>query len=90
MEEMLKIIKVRFPDATAQAEIPSATAKDWKVPGHLGNFGFISSMSNHFCGTCNRLRLTADGCLKVCLFDNRELNLKELIQKGQTDEEIII
>lgn len=36
-------------------------------------------MSKHFCGGCNRLRLTADGNLKVCLFDNRELNLKDLL-----------
>jgi cyclic pyranopterin phosphate synthase len=79
MQEMLEIIRIRYPEAVALAEMPSSTAKDWKVPGYKGNFGFISSMSNHFCGTCNRLRLTADGCLKVCLFDNRELNLKELM-----------
>ena len=45
-------------------------------------------MSNHFCGSCNRLRLTADGCLKVCLFDNRELNLKKLMAEGVNDDEI--
>jgi cyclic pyranopterin phosphate synthase len=45
-------------------------------------------MSNHFCGGCNRLRLTADGNLKVCLFDNREVNLKLLLQNGLSDFEI--
>ncbi len=37
----------------------------WRVPGHTGQLGFITSMSDHFCGTCNRLRITADGNLKV-------------------------
>ena len=46
-------------------------------------------MSEHFCGGCNRLRLTADGNLKVCLFDNREVNLKKMIEAGATDAEII-
>lgn len=44
-------------------------------------------MSEHFCGGCNRLRLTADGNLKICLFDNRELNLKDII--NESDEFII-
>lgn len=84
-EEMLKIVRVKYPDILPLAEVPSATSRDWKVPGFSGSFGFISSMSNHFCGGCNRLRLTADGCLKVCLFDNRELHLKKLMEDGLTD-----
>jgi cyclic pyranopterin phosphate synthase len=46
-------------------------------------------MTEHFCGGCNRLRITADGNLKICLFDNRELNLKELIQTGKSDDHIL-
>jgi len=46
-------------------------------------------MTEHFCGGCNRLRITADGNLKICLFDNRELNLKEMMQKDKTDAEIL-
>ncbi len=53
-----------------------------------GKVGFISSMTDHFCGTCNRLRITADGNLKVCLFSNKETDLKSLLRKGATDEEI--
>lgn len=45
-------------------------------------------MSQHFCGGCNRVRVTADGNLKVCLFDNREVNLKELMAQGLTDDEL--
>ncbi|KAL7562298.1 hypothetical protein ACA910_014516 [Epithemia clementina (nom. ined.)] len=54
-----------------------------------GKIGFITSMSNHFCGTCNRLRLTADGQLKVCLFDGKtELSLRDALRSGFTDEEL--
>ena len=48
----------------------------YKVPGFKGQFGFITSMSDHFCGSCNRLRITADGNLKVCLFGNTEVSLR--------------
>lgn len=68
---------------------PSSTSKIYRVPGHLGTVGFITSMSNHFCGGCNRLRLTADGNLKICLFDNREVNLLHMIQNKMTDSEIL-
>ncbi|KAI2489316.1 GTP 3' [Fragilaria crotonensis] len=48
---------------------PNDTTKWWRIAeGGLGRIGFITSMSNHFCGTCNRLRITADGQIKVCLF----------------------
>lgn len=78
-ETMLAIIKQKHPLAEQLPFEMSSTSRNWRLPGYLGTFGFISSMSNHFCGTCNRLRLTADGCLKVCLFDNRELNLREMM-----------
>jgi cyclic pyranopterin phosphate synthase len=48
----------------------------YKVPGFKGQLGFITSMSEHFCGSCNRLRITADGNLKVCLFGNTEISLR--------------
>lgn len=63
-----------------QGEPASSTSRGYKVAGYEGQFGYISSMSKHFCGGCNRIRLTADGHLKVCLFDNREVNLKEMLE----------
>ena len=57
--------------------------------GGGGRIGFITSMSHHFCGTCNRLRLTADGQLKVCLFDGiTELSLRDAIRAGFTHDEL--
>ena len=46
-------------------------------------------MSDNFCGGCNRLRLTADGNLKICLFDNREINLKDMIDMGMSDDDML-
>jgi len=50
--------------------------------------GFITSMSEHFCATCNRLRITADGNLKVCLFGPQEVSLRDAMREGKTDEEL--
>lgn len=47
---------------------------------HKGRVGFITSMTENFCGTCNRLRITADGNLKVCLFDNKEVSLRDILR----------
>jgi len=56
---------------------------------YAGRVGFITSMSSHFCGTCNRLRVTADGQLKVCLFGADGLNILSLMRDGYTDKAII-
>ncbi|XP_077586665.1 molybdenum cofactor biosynthesis protein 1 isoform X3 [Stigmatopora nigra] len=63
--EMLDGIRQRWPDLEKLPAGKSDTAKTFKVPGFRGRLGFITSMSEHFCGSCNRLRVTADGNLKV-------------------------
>lgn len=59
----------------------------WKVPGFRGQIGFITSMTEHFCSTCNRLRLTADGNLKVCLFGNTEISLRDALRSKQCNDD---
>jgi cyclic pyranopterin phosphate synthase len=58
------------------------TAKAFQVEGHVGTFGVISTMSEHFCGSCNRMRLTADGKLKNCLFSKTETDLLTPFRNG--------
>lgn len=65
--ELLSRIRARYPDATKAADELNDTARSYLIPGYAGSFGFISSMSDHFCASCNRLRLTADGQIKVYL-----------------------
>ncbi len=63
---------------------PNDTARNYKIKGYLGSFAIISSVTNPFCGTCNRIRLTADGKLKNCLFSNSETSLLETLRKGES------
>jgi GTP 3',8-cyclase len=61
-------------------------AREYVLPGHRGTIGFISSMTEHFCDGCSRLRLTADGALKVCLFSQGEVDVRALLRGGAGDE----
>jgi cyclic pyranopterin phosphate synthase len=65
------------------------TAKKYAVPGHAGTFAVISTMSAPFCSSCNRLRLTADGKLKNCLFSNDETDLLAALRKGEDIDGLI-
>lgn len=58
----------RFPTFSKLSDVDHDTAKAYAVPGFVGRVGFITSMSDHFCGSCNRLRITADGNIKVLCF----------------------
>lgn len=59
----------------------------YHVPGFVGQVGFITSMSEHFCGSCNRLRITADGNLKVCLFEGKgEVSLRDALRNGASED----
>lgn len=65
-------------------DAPNDTAKNFKIKSHLGSFAIISSVTNPFCSTCNRIRLTADGKLKNCLFSNSETSLLETFRSGNS------
>jgi cyclic pyranopterin phosphate synthase len=67
----------------------SNTAKLFAAPGWRGRVGLISPMTDAFCGGCNRLRLTADGSLKNCLFGEDEWSLREMLKEGASDDEIL-
>jgi cyclic pyranopterin phosphate synthase len=63
-------------------DAPDEVAKNFRVPGHVGSVSFISSMTSHFCAGCSRLRLLADGALKVCLFGASEVSLRDPLRAG--------
>ncbi|KAK8962818.1 hypothetical protein KSP40_PGU003435 [Platanthera guangdongensis] len=70
--EILDKVKQRFEGVRRLKDHPTDTAKNFSIDGHRGSVSFITSMTEHFCGGCNRLRLLADGNLKVCLFGPSE------------------
>jgi cyclic pyranopterin phosphate synthase len=85
--EMIKTVEKRFRLVPLPGET-GAVARDFALAGHSGTVSFISSMSDSFCGTCNRLRLTADGALKSCLFYAPEMSLRDAIRGGISDDEL--
>ena len=86
----------QIPGLTRLEDGPNDTTKWWTLQGKddvddlpMGRIGFITSMSEHFCGTCNRLRLTADGKLKVCLFGKTEISLRDLLRNGASEDALL-
>ncbi|RFS22614.1 GTP 3',8-cyclase MoaA [Chitinophaga silvatica] len=65
------------------ADEPNSTSFNYQILGHKGNIGVIPAYSRTFCGTCNRLRISATGSIKTCLYGNDVLNLKPLLQQQQ-------
>jgi len=88
--EIKKRIETHYPlfPAHTNKNGHDGPARLFKLPGAAGEIGFISPISDHFCGSCNRLRLTADGKLKTCLFSDEEVDLKSLLRSGCGDEEL--
>ncbi|MFK7846573.1 MAG: GTP 3',8-cyclase MoaA [Rhodothermales bacterium] len=86
--DMIKQIEEVHPTLERLQDGPNDTSKTYQVPGFVGRVGFITSMSEQFCGSCNRLRMTADGNLKVCLFGKAEVSLRDAIRAGSTDDEL--
>lgn len=70
-------------------DAPNDTSKNYKINGYKGSFGIISSVTNPFCDSCNRLRLTANGQLKNCLFSATESDLLTTLREGKPIEPII-
>lgn len=81
LENILHTISGQYPFVPLKGE-KHDTAKKFTVPGHAGTFAVISTMSAHFCGDCNRMRLTADGKLKNCLFSENETDLLSTLRSG--------
>ncbi|KAF3452642.1 hypothetical protein FNV43_RR03075 [Rhamnella rubrinervis] len=86
--EMLNKVVGQFPGLKRLKDHPTDTAKNFRVDGHQGAVSFITSMTEHFCAGCNRLRLLADGNLKVCLFGPSEVSLRDPLRNGADDEEL--
>lgn len=87
--EAVDILKTQGVHLMADKQItkdPHDTTKWYRAEGHIGRVGFITSMSKNFCGGCNRLRITADGKLKVCLFGSDEMNLRDLLRAKEFED----
>jgi cyclic pyranopterin phosphate synthase len=81
-QEILDLVQTKYPIVRLDDEIHD-TAKKYTVPGHVGSFAVISTMTSPFCSGCNRMRLTADGKMKNCLFSKEETDLLTAFRKGE-------
>jgi cyclic pyranopterin phosphate synthase len=81
-EEMLNEIRKKYQPVAIKGDIHD-TAKKYLIEGHQGTFAIISTMSAPFCAGCNRMRLTADGKMKNCLFSQEETDLLSALRNGR-------
>lgn len=77
-----------FPGMHKVNDPENSTAFHYQIPGYRGKIGIIAAWTRTFCGTCNRIRVTAQGVLKTCLYDNGVLSIKNLLRSGMDDEGI--
>lgn len=82
LQEILDTVKNEF-EIEPLTRTPHETSKNFRVPGHQGTFAVISTMSAPFCDDCNRMRLTADGKMKNCLFSTSETDILSAYRKGE-------
>lgn len=85
--EMLDVIEPKFL-VEPISRTASDVAKEFRIGGGLGTLGFITSMTESFCSDCNRIRLTADGHFKTCLFLPERTSLRDMMRDGAEDEQL--
>lgn len=86
--KILAHLKKHFPGIEKIKDAPHSTSFNYRVPGFRGTAGIIAAYSRLFCGSCNRIRLTPQGVLKTCLYDDGVFNLRDLMRSGASDEQL--
>ncbi|GAB6180322.1 GTP 3',8-cyclase MoaA [Desulfotomaculum defluvii] len=88
-DEVLMRIQQEFAPLETEVKVTgSGPAKYYRLPGAKGTIGFITAISEHFCAGCNRLRLTANGQLRPCLYGQQEFDLKTPLREGADRQEL--
>jgi molybdenum cofactor biosynthesis protein A, bacterial len=85
---ILNEIRTHYPQIKKLDDGPYSTSYNYQISGHKGTIGIIAAYSRTFCGTCNRIRVTPQGALKNCLYDDGVLNIKDLMRAGANNEQI--
>ncbi|MFM8362308.1 MAG: GTP 3',8-cyclase MoaA [Haliscomenobacter sp.] len=85
---ILDHLRLSFPEIEKIPDPPHSTSYNYRVPGFQGTIGIIAAYSRTFCGSCNRLRITPQGGLKTCLYDNGIFNIKQIMRAGASDAQV--
>ena len=88
-DEILARLSAVGPLAPVNSSHSNGPARHYQFEGAIGKIGIISPISHHFCPTCNRLRMTADGKLRTCLFANHETDLRPYLRGGASDKALL-
>lgn len=87
-KKIVEYIQFHYPNIQKIPDPENSTAYTYAIPGYEGTIGIIAAFSRTFCGTCNRIRVTAQGILKTCLYDEGVLNIRDLMRSGYSNEQI--
>lgn len=85
---ILDLLKSHYPDMYKIKDSPNSTSYNYQIPHYQGTVGVIAAFTRTFCGTCNRIRVTAQGILKTCLYDDGVLDIKKLMREGADDQAV--
>jgi len=86
--EVLDTLRTRYNLEPVTQETPAGPSRTFRLPGGA-KVGVISPLSDHFCGSCNRLRLTAEGKLRSCLFSEQETDVRQILRSGAGDVPLV-
>lgn len=84
--KILEYIKIHYPELVKVHDPEFSTSYNYQIPGYAGKIGIIAAFSRTFCGTCNRIRVTAQGTLKTCLYDDGVLDIREILRSHRDDQ----
>ena len=87
-KKILAYIQSNYPSLTKLNDPANSTAYHYQVSGYQGKIGIIAAFSRTFCRTCNRIRITPQGTLKTCLYDDGVLNIRDLLRATSDDKQI--
>jgi molybdenum cofactor biosynthesis protein A len=87
-KKILQYIQGHYPGLIKLKDEANSTSSNYAIPGYRGTLGVIAAFSRTFCGTCNRIRITAQGTLKTCLYDDGVLDVRKMMRDGHTNDEL--
>jgi molybdenum cofactor biosynthesis protein A len=89
-KKIIETIKAKYPSLYKITDEANSTSYNYKIEGFAGTIGVIAAFSRTFCGTCNRLRITPTGDFKTCLYADSDMNLRDMLRAGMSNEQIKI
>jgi molybdenum cofactor biosynthesis protein A len=85
---MIDYLRAHFGHLEKEHDDVNSTSRNYRIKNHAGRIGVIAAWSRSFCGTCNRIRITPDGSIKTCLYDQGQFSLRDLLRAGLEKEDI--